>query len=173
MLNPPTSLARRYLIAILLSFTSCAQQFTVSINDQAVYDPLGRLISGQVTDSDLQGCINLALQQQNLQDAAELNVLACANSQIVNLENISLLKQLRFLDLANNNISNITPLEGLTQLGGVNLTNNVITDVTPLLNIASLASVGLLGNDQIPCTQLDLLVTKLGANLTPPVSCKN
>ena len=147
--------------------------FTVSVNDQAVYDPTGRLISNEVVDPDLQGCINLAMQQQSITDVAELNVLSCANSEIADLSNISQLTELRFLDLGDNNISNITPLQELAKLSGLNLMNNFITEIGPLLNIASLTSLSLLGNDEIPCSQLDDLIAKLGDNLTAPENCRN
>ncbi|PCJ28623.1 MAG: hypothetical protein COA96_00090 [SAR86 cluster bacterium] len=159
------------LIAFVLA--SCSQQFTVSINNQAVFDPNGRLIAGQLADANLQGCVNLAMQQQGLQNAALLTVLSCANSEITDLGNIGQLAQLRFLDLGNNNISNITPLEELTQLGGLNLMNNVITDISVLLGIPSLVSVSLLGNNQIPCAPLQVLEEKLGENLNRPESCQN
>lgn len=164
---------RPCLVAILLLIASCSQQFSISVNDQAVFDPGGRLFSDQLVDADLQGCVNFAAQQQGLQNPTMLTVLSCANSEIRDLGNISQLAQLRFLDLGNNNISNITPLEDLTQLGGLNLMNNAITDIAVLLNIPTLASVSLLGNNEIPCDQLQLLQDKLGDKLSSPLDCKN
>lgn len=155
----------------LLGLLGCTTPMTVSVNNQAVYDPEGRLARNTVVNADLQGCINLALRQQRLTDAADLTVLSCANSQIDKLDNIEQLRNLRFLDLANNSISNITPLEGLTDLGGLNLAGNQIIDIGPLLNIASLVTVSLLGNDNIPCEQLRALQARLGSNLTPPTAC--
>jgi hypothetical protein len=165
--------ARLALLIWLSLFASCSQPFTVTVNDQAVYDPTGRLIGSEVSDADLQGCINLALQQQNVRNAEELMVLSCANSEIQDLERIGQLVQLRFLDLANNNISNLTPLEDLPLLGGLNLSNNLISNVGPLFNIPNLASVSLVGNNDIACDQLQLLHAKFGDNLTPPESCRD
>lgn len=161
------------LVASLLFLASCAQPYTVSVNNQAVFDPSGRLIDGNTIDADLQGCINLAVRQQRLNSPAELTVLSCANSQIRNLENIGQLTRLRFLDLSNNNIANITPLEDLPTLGGLSLINNQITDIAPLFNLPGLSSVSLLGNDDIPCQQLQALRNQLGANLSAPESCRN
>jgi len=166
-------LSKLAVLAALLVIQSCNQGYTVSINNQAIYDPTGRLSSSQVADPDLQGCINLALWQQDVGTAAELTVLSCANAEISDLGNIAQLSQLRFLDLGSNNVSNITPLEQLKLLGGLNLADNAIIDIGPLFNIASLASVSLLGNDDIPCAQLALLRERLGDNLTPPERCKN
>ena len=173
MPNSKKNLSRLCLIVLATISSQCAQQFTVSVNNQAVFDPTGRLLNQQVLDSSLQGCINLAVHQQDMNSANELTVLSCANSQVAALENIEQLSQLRFLDLANNSISNLTPLEQLSQLAGLNLTNNVITDISPLFNIASLSSVSLSGNNSIACQQLEALESKLGDNLTRPASCRN
>ena len=157
----------------MLFIGACSQLFTVAVNDQAVYDPTGRLILSEVVDADLQGCINLAMRQQNVQRETQVTVLSCANSEIQSLERIGQLTQLRFLDLANNKISNLTPLEELQLLGGLNLSNNQISNIGPLLNMPSLSTVSLMGNNGISCAQLNLLKNRLGDNLTPPESCRN
>lgn len=167
-----TRLLRLFMLCLLL-LTGCGQNYSVSVNNQPVYDPTGRSTSGEVSDADLQGCINLAMQQQGVQNQQEITVLSCANSQIRVLDNIGRLSRLRFLDLGNNVISNITPLEELSTLGGLNLANNAITDISPLLNMQSLASVSLLGNNNIPCDQLSALRARLGNNLTAPERCRN
>ena len=161
------------MITTLLLFTSCSNEFVVSINEQAIYDPEGRLLVDEVVDADLQGCINLALQQQNLSSSAELTVLSCANSEISDLTNIGELISLRFLDIGNNNVSNITPLEDLPLLSGINLINNQITDLGPLFNIPNLSSVNLAGNNGVDCNELADLQESLGSNLTSPANCSN
>jgi len=160
-------------IFIMLAFTACSQRFTVSVNDQAVYDPDGRLLASQLSDPNLQGCANYAMSQQELLGLDQLPALSCADSEVGTLDNINQLSRLRFLDLSNNNISNITPLEDLRQLSGVNLSNNQLRDASPLLNIATLVSANLSGNIQIPCEQLAALEKKLGDNFQAPQSCRN
>ncbi len=160
------------ILIVLLWLEACSQPYTISVNNQAVFDPSGRLIDATTIDADLQGCINLALQQQALNSLAELTVLSCANSNIRNIENIGQLSQLRFLDLSNNSISNITPLEDLKALGGLSLVNNRIYDIAPLFNMPGLSSVSLLGNDNIPCQQLNQLRSRLGTNLDAPLTCQ-
>lgn len=170
---PAATRPLRPLLLLFLLLPGCGQNYSVSVNNQPVYDPTGRSISGEVSDADLQGCINLAMQQQGVQNQADLTILSCANAQIRVLDNIGRLRRLRFLDLGNNAISNITPLEDLPTLGGLNLANNAITDISPLLNMQSLASVSLLGNNNIPCDQLSALGARLGNNLTAPQRCRN
>lgn len=167
---------KRLSASILLSsllLSACSQQYTVSVNSQAVFDPNERLPTNQTVNPDLQGCINLAMRQQLVERPAQLSVLSCSNSQVNSLVNIGQLSQLRFLDLGSNEISNITPLENLTLLGGLNLNDNVIRDINVLINLPSLVSVSLEGNNAIPCAQLTTLRNRLGENLTAPNSCRN
>ena len=161
------------LISVAALLTACSSSLVVTINQQAVYDPGGRLVLGEVADADLQGCINLALQQQGKETPSEITALSCANAEINTLDNIKALSGLRFLDLGNNNLSNITPLEELISIGGVNLANNRITDIGPLFNMPSLTSVNLSGNQGIACEELDELQRKLGTKLILPRNCKD
>ncbi len=160
-------------LAGLAAFAACGQNYSVSVNDRAVFDPTGRLPSGEVVDANLQGCINFALAQQstNGAGAAELPVLACPGSEVATLEGIGLLSGLRFLDLGGNNIGNVTPLEDLPLLSALNLAENPFTDAGPLLNIANLSSLNLRGNERIPCPQIAALRQRLGDNLLAPANC--
>ena len=155
----------------------CSQRLSVSVNEQAVYDPSGRLIvagvGAQVRDPNLQGCINFAMGQQGLTEADQLLVLSCPGSEISGLDNISQFNRLRFLDLANNDISDLSPLLRLDSLRGVNLSNNPVGDISPLINNSSVDSVSLTGNYGIPCGQLELLRRRLGGNLEAPDRCQD
>ncbi|MFK7862753.1 MAG: leucine-rich repeat domain-containing protein [Pseudohongiellaceae bacterium] len=158
-------------VLALVGLSACSQQFAVSVNNQAVFDPNSRLPNSEAVNANLQGCINLAMRQQLIEDESQLEVLSCANSEITAVENIGQLTGLRFLDLGDNNIVNVTPLENLTSLGGLNLANNAIRDINPLINLRSLVSVSLIGNNNIPCSQLRLLESRLKENLSQPESC--
>lgn len=160
------------LLSVVLVIAACSNPLVVTINQQTIYDPEGRLPTGEVLDADLQGCINLALQQQNKKNPSELTILSCANAGISDLERINTLPKLRFLDLGNNNLTNITPLEDLSLLGSVNLANNQITDIGPLFNMPNLSSVNLIGNDGITCDELASLQQRFGVNLNRPNNCE-
>jgi hypothetical protein len=165
---------RRIAIGViaLLLLSTCSSNYTVSVNNQAVFDPTGRLFTGELADPDLQGCVNIAMQQQNISNAGLLRVLSCGSSEVETLGNINQLSELRFLDLSNNFIRDLSPLQSLASLGGLNLMNNSIEDIGPLLNMASLASVNLRGNNNIACDQLRALESRLGNNLSQPESCR-
>ena len=160
------------MATLLALLGACGQNYSVSVNDRAVFDPAGRLPAGEVADPNLQGCINLALTQQNVESAADLSVLSCPGSEIRSLEAITVLQRVRFLDLGNNGISNVTPLEDLPLLSAVNLSNNAITDAGPLLNIENLTSLNLQGNGAIPCLQVSALRERIGENLLAPDGCE-
>ncbi len=161
------------LICATLLAGACSQNYTVAVNNQPVFDPTGRLFDGQLADADLQGCVNIAMQQQNVQNAGLLSVLSCTNSEVGSLANIGQLTQLRFVDLSNNNIRDLSALQRLRTLGGLNLMNNAITDIGPLLNMPNLVNVNLAGNNGISCEQLQVLGERLRNNLTRPERCRS
>lgn len=161
------------ILGAALLTTACSQNYTIAVNNQPVFDPTGRLFNGQLSDADLQGCVNIAMQQQNIEHAGQLQILSCANSEVTTLANIDLLTQLRFVDLSNNNIRDLSSLQRMRSLGGLNLMNNAILDISPLINMPNLANVNLSGNNGIPCEQLAVLGERLGNNLTRPASCRD
>ena len=167
----PVSTLRAALFSSTLLLAAC--NYTVAVNNQPVFDPSGRLFNGQLADADLQGCVNIAMQQQNVENAGLLRVLSCSNSEVTDLGNIDKLSQLRFIDLSNNAIRDLSALQRLRSLGGLNLMNNAITDISPLLNMPNLANVNLVGNSGISCDQLQALEARLGNNLTRPQSCRS
>ena len=91
-------------LTLTRAIAGCNRQYVVTVNNQSVYDP--RIPAGlmQLTDPSLQGCVNLALAQQNIDTAADLGVLSCANAEVSDLRGIEQFRSLRFLDLAGNNI---------------------------------------------------------------------
>ena len=157
--------------ASLTFLAACTQPIAISINNRAVYDPKGRLLENETLDADLQGCINLSLKQQNLLNPSEITTLSCANSEIQNLDNISVLSRLRFLDVSGNQITNLTPLEALSELSGINLANNQILEIGPLFNLPGLTAVLLEGNSAVPCSQLRSLKQKLERTFSLPSRC--
>ena len=76
-----------FTFALLVS--ACSSPYTVSINNNAVFDPQDRLYTGEVRSADLQGCINFALRQQKIENEDQLQVLACANSEVADREHLT------------------------------------------------------------------------------------
>lgn len=167
------TLASLVLLLGIISLQSCTRQFSVSVNEQTLYDPRTQLPVVQLSDPGLQGCVNIALQQQQVQSINELSALSCANSEVVRLDGLEQLHALRFLNLSDNNIDDLNPLQALGQLSGLSLANNPISDVAALLSLPSLNVVNLLGSEDIPCSQLNLLEQKIGTGLQRPANCRN
>jgi Leucine-rich repeat (LRR) protein len=159
------------ICSILVLVAGCARQFSVTLNDQSLYDPRLEASSLPVSDADLQGCLNLALRQQGLQNPADLTALSCANANVLDLDGIAQYSNLRFLDLAGNRISNLQPLVSMNQLNGLSIPENPISDISILLVMRGLTAVILSGNNEIPCRQLDRLQAQIGENLTRPETC--
>lgn len=167
------TLAILVLLLGIISLQSCTRQFSVSVNEQTLYDPRTQLPVAQLSDPGLQGCVNIALQQQQVQAINELSALSCASSEVIRLGGLQQLSALRFLNLSDNNIVDLNPLSALNQLSGLSLANNPITDAAALLSLPNLNVLNLLGSEAIPCSQLNLLEQKLGTGLQRPANCRN
>ncbi|MBU1537007.1 hypothetical protein KKF84_16910 [Myxococcota bacterium] len=64
------------------------------------------------------------------------------------------------------------PSPPLTDLTELSLLRNGLTDISTLFTLSQLTSVMLVGNDNIPCSQIDTLTAQMGQeNLWPPESC--
>lgn len=165
--------ARILVILGLLSVVSCNRQYSVSINNQPVFNPNTGSVGYAVRDADLQGCFNLALRQQNTNDPLALQTLSCAGAEVEDLTGIGRFARLRFVDLGRNRIGDLTPLANLSQLAGLNLPGNQISDISTLLTMPALTAVNLADNPRIPCSQLDVLQQRLGESLIRSSPCRN
>ena len=65
-----------------LTLVNGCSTYTLSVNNQPLYDPDDKLYTGEIKNADLQGCINIAMKQQNVDTSTELTILSCANSEI-------------------------------------------------------------------------------------------
>ncbi|MBT8146928.1 MAG: leucine-rich repeat domain-containing protein [Gammaproteobacteria bacterium] len=162
-----------FVLLLIAGLVGCNRQYVVTVNNQSVYDPRFPAGLSQLSDPNLQGCVNLALAQQNISNSSELEVMSCANAEVTDLRGIEQFRNLRFLDLAGNRISDLQPLASLSQLSGLSIPFNSLTDISPLLEIASLTAAILTGNNELPCSQLDRLQERLGENVTRPDTCQN
>lgn len=162
------------LLLILILCTglgSCARKFSVSVNEQVLYDPRGTRDVVTVASAGLQSCINLLVRQREFSNTTQIQVMACPSLEIDSLNGIGALSNLRFLDLAGNLLVHLDELRHLTRLSSVNAPYNQLQDISGILNIASLTSAVLTGNNAIPCAQLNTLEQRLGPNLIRPDQC--
>ncbi|MDA9901767.1 hypothetical protein N9D99_04545 [Gammaproteobacteria bacterium] len=158
-------------VVLGLALISGCNTYTLSLNNRPLYDPNDRLYTGEIKSADLQGCINIAIRQQNVKTSSELTILSCANSEISALSDLTRLNQLRFLDLGNNKITDLKPLKQLRYLNGLNISNNSIEDIIPLLGLPSLVTLNLLGNNKISCASIQKMASKINQGLLEPERC--
>lgn len=168
------SAGRALLLMLLASLviSGCARKFSVSVNQQTVYDPRPSTSIVRVEDPGLQSCINLLVRQQQISDPAQIRVIACPSLEITTLAGIEALSGLRFIDLANNQLSNLDPLRRMNNLSSVNAPDNQLQDITGIMELATLTSAVFTGNPMIPCDQLDLLQARLAQGLIRSVDCR-
>jgi len=150
---------------------ACSHKFSVSLNEQMLYDPRPGNTTIRVADPGLQSCINVLMREREITDFTTIEVLACPGLEIASLAGIGQLTNLRFIDLAGNELVNLDGLQYLQRLSSVNAPNNKVQDIAALLRNNTLTSAVLTGNDLIPCVQLDELAQRLGNSLLRPEQC--
>jgi hypothetical protein len=158
-------------LAVLVALSGCGRKFSVSLNEQMLYDPRPGNVLVHVADAGLQSCINVLMRDRSLADPALVQVLACPALEIESLAGIGQLVNLRFLDVAGNLLTNLDRLSGLSNLSSVHAPDNRLLDVSALLAVPTLSSAVLTGNNQIPCVQLETLTARLGGNLLKSDAC--
>lgn len=166
----PRLLSLITLALALILLAGCTRKFSVSVNQQVLYDPRpGHVVA--VTDPGLQSCINVALRDGELDGADDVQILACPALEIETLAGIEQLQNLRYLDLAGNQLEHLDALRHLRRLSSVNAPDNDLNDISGLLAVPSLTSAVLTGNPGIPCQQLGTLAERLAQNLLRPAQC--
>lgn len=158
-------------VIFALPLISACNTYTLSLNNRPLYNPDDRLYTGEIKSADLQGCINIAIKQQQVKTSSELTILSCANSEISALADLTRLNRLRFLDLGNNKITDLKPLKQLRYLNGLNISNNSIEDITPLFSLPSLITLNLIGNNEISCAVIQKMANEINQGLLKPERC--
>jgi Leucine-rich repeat (LRR) protein len=165
-----TNLTTLSLVSLFL-LGACGHRFSVSLNENVLYDPRPGNAVVTVADSGLQSCINVLMRDREFTDAGSIEVLACPGLEITSLAGIEQLVNLRFVDLAGNELVNMDGLQNLSRLSSVNAPGNRLQDVSALIRNRTLTSAVLTGNNAIPCEQLDALAQRLNAGLLRPEQC--
>ncbi|MBU2099088.1 MAG: hypothetical protein KKD00_10020, partial [Gammaproteobacteria bacterium] len=159
------------VFALLVLLSACGRKFSVSLNEQMLYDPRPGNTIVTVADAGLQSCINVLMRDRSLTDPSQVQVLACPALDIESLAGIGQLANLRFLDVAGNLLTNLDGLSTLDNLSSVNAPDNRLQDVSAIMDLTTLSSAVLTGNPQIPCVQLAALSENLGNNLLTSATC--
>lgn len=167
----PMRISLPVLLLITLLLAACSRQFAVSVNERVLFDPRGAAAVSAFTDPGLQSCVNLRLQHEDYNALDDINILSCANLEIRSLEGIETLRRLTFLDVGGNELTHLDALRRVPGLVSIRAPDNPLNNIEALLDLRSLTSAVLTGADAIPCSQLDALQQRLGADLVRPSSC--
>jgi Leucine-rich repeat (LRR) protein len=169
----PAPMIKTYLtfLIMLLVLTTCARKYSVSVNQNTVYDPRGRMTEVRFPDPGLQACVNMRLQQQQLDSVEEITILTCPGLEIRSLEGIQAVSNLEFLDVTDNRLAYLTGLRTLNNLRSVTASGNPLIDISALFALPALNAATFNNANSIPCAHLDRLAQKPGLNLVRPLQC--
>lgn len=158
-------------LLLLPALVACNRLYSVSVNENVLYDPRPGNPIIRFPDPGLQSCVNVRLRQEAELAPGDIEILACPGLEIESLEGISALSGLEYIDVGDNELVHLDPLGRLPRLVSVRAPDNPLTDISALLRIDSLTTVILTGSPSIPCRQLDRLEEQLGNNLQRPAQC--
>ncbi len=149
--------ARLALAAVLSSLLASCSDYTWTFNERVVYAPPELLKEFTVEDPALSGCLQQAIEDQQLVRAEQLESLRCSDAGISTLSGLEQFVGLRRLNLDNNQIADVAPLALLPRLELLHLRHNSLTTLAPLICAPRLSELALLGNAEVSCTDLDYL----------------
>jgi len=161
-----------YSLFTLLILTACSiNPYAISVNNNVLYSPSGKIIDKVIEDPGLQACINNYLNENPDVMLENISQLSCTDAEISSLIGLNNMPNLSLLDVSNNKIVDLSPVMFLENLRVLRIANNSIRNVSTLSELSLLNFIDLSGNDQIPCRQLELLEARLGSSLRKPLNC--
>lgn len=159
------------VLLTMLVLEGCNRLYSISVNEQVLYDPRPGNAVIRFADPGLQSCVNLRLRQEPSLAPEDITILSCAGLEIESLEGVSALRGLRYVDVGDNELEHLDALGRLPRLVSVRAPDNPLTDISALLRIDSLTTAVLTGTSRIPCSQLDTLQERLDNDLLRPARC--
>ena len=160
------------LLLMPLMLAACNRLYSVSVNEQVLYDPRPGNLAIRFDDAGLQSCVNVRMQQDPSVAPRDITILSCSGLEIESLDGIDALASLRYLDVGDNELEHLDALARLPRLVSVRASDNPLQDISGLLRSDALTTAVLTGSTGIPCEQLDTLEQRLGNDLLRPASCR-
>lgn len=137
------------LILTALLLAGC-DGYIYTFNKQPVFDPPVLFSDYKIPDPALKTCIDQAIIDQQLVSPAMLTQLNCSSA----------------------GISDLTGLEIFSGLTHINLSQNSLVEIKPLLFLSRPAVINLENNDQLFCTDGQLLVNLVSDSVKLPNHCE-
>lgn len=161
-------IARPLLLGLLFILAGCSR-YSVSLNDNVVYEPPSLFSEFLVQDPALSSCIKSTIAENNIHSAEQLHRLVCPAGSIATLDGIELFDQIEYLGLAGNRLISLAPIAALTQLKQVDLSDNKVEDFSLLLSLKELSFLNAKGNVEAQCESLQ--VSHKTQVVQPPQHC--
>ncbi len=133
-----------------------------------------------VADPALLACVRRAAMDRanihpsstgGIDDVRELELLYCPGADIHSLDGIGELARLSFLDVSRNRVRSLAALRQHPQLSTLNVSDNPIEDLRALQSLPALRQLYLPDMPELPCEQLERLVTGVKSNIKS-ITCK-
>ncbi len=145
---------RSVIICIIYAAITACSRYSVSVNNNLVYEPPGLFNDYTVKDPALASCIDATITENNLTAAEQLRRLVCPPGNIRSIEGIESFTAIEYLGLANNHVTDLHPIAVLTQIKQLNVKNNDIRNFTPATSLETLSFLDSHGNIHANCDSL-------------------
>lgn len=167
-----------HILTILTSFAlsamllSACSGYSVSINDNPVYNPPSLFTDFRLVDGALHDCIQQTIEDQQITEASQLTQINCSSAGIDTLEGLSAFPALRAISLNDNGITDLSHLKPLSRLEILLLEDNDIRSAEPLLALLRLEELDLSGNPNLACGDARQLRDNSEGEVVLPEHCR-
>ena len=143
-------------LSILSGLSSCGQ-YSLTLNDQSIYQPTPLFNDYQISDLHLRNCVDQTISDNGITAAAQLQRLVCTSAGIKDLAGLEKFSLLVELNLNDNALHKLTGLERLSKLTSLSLKNNQLTRANELLLLSNLNYLDITENPQLDCNDVQQL----------------
>ena len=161
------------LLATLITLLAGCKGYSYTVNDREVFAPPRLFADYSLPDRALQDCVQQAIQDQSITQAADLKDLNCSKAGIADVSGLGAFPELRRLGLDGNAIASVAALGALKHLELLQLRDNRIPGFDTALCGKPGRKLALAGNEAFRCEDLERL-RACGVELVDaPAHCAN
>jgi len=153
----PTNLFLKLIAIIPLFICTSCKNYSVSLNQNEIYNPVKVFTDFKLIDTALQQCVDRIIKENKLTKPEQLQSVICGPTGIVTLEGLAFFDSITHLGVRDNKVANIEAISHLKQLKQLDISNNLIKDISPIFTLETLEYVNLEGLEAIPCRQVAAL----------------
>lgn len=165
-------LRRRLGAALCAASLAGCQGYSFTLNERTLYEPPKLLTDYAIEDRALAECVQQAIEDGQITEAAGLEDLNCTRAGIRSLAGLETFSNLKRLGLDGNAIGDLAPLSGMNQLQLLQLRDNALRGYHPVMCAAPAKTLALAGNNGFDCADLTRL-RACGATLSDvPEPCR-